>query len=104
MSKQTSLHNPVLLSEIVEMVRGLNQPPTWGLDATFGRGGHTSALLAQFHKLKMMAKIAAYYDLLQHLPLKCFCKPKIEPISQLQSAIVAGTVFRHFWKNSFQEN
>lgn len=37
------MHKPVLLSEIIQLVREVN--PRWILDGTFGRGGHTREML-----------------------------------------------------------
>ena len=39
----TKKHQPVLLTETIEALQ--LQPGAWVLDATFGRGGHTQALL-----------------------------------------------------------
>lgn len=48
---ETKLHQPVLLTEVIE---GLAiRPGQWYLDATFGRGGHTQQLL------KLGAKVIA---------------------------------------------
>jgi 16S rRNA (cytosine1402-N4)-methyltransferase len=41
----SALHQPVLLTEAVELLQV--QPKTWYVDATFGRGGHTKAILDQ---------------------------------------------------------
>lgn len=49
------LHTPVLLTEIMQFVRECERPIRFGLDVTFGRGGHTRALLEQFSDLKMTA-------------------------------------------------
>ncbi len=40
----TKKHKPVLLTETIEALQ--IQPGAWYLDATFGRGGHTAAMLA----------------------------------------------------------
>jgi len=45
----TALHQPVLLNEAVELLQV--QPQNWYLDATFGRGGHTKAILDKQAKL-----------------------------------------------------
>ena len=37
------MHKPVLLNEVLEFAAGTN--PQWILDGTFGRGGHTKALM-----------------------------------------------------------
>ena len=43
MNEQQALHAPVMLTEAVE---SLNiQPNSWYIDGTFGRGGHTKAIL-----------------------------------------------------------
>jgi len=44
MTKQ-ALHQPVLLTQVITWLNP--QPNQWYLDATFGRGGHTKALLDQ---------------------------------------------------------
>lgn len=49
-------HIPVLLDEVMAFVREGQRPPQWGLDLTFGRGGHTCALLEKFPGLKMWAQ------------------------------------------------
>ena len=40
------MHKPVMLDEVLAYSRGLE--PRWILDCTFGRGGHTGALLEAF--------------------------------------------------------
>ena len=47
-------HKPVLLKEILAMVQGLREPPVWGLDVTFGRGGHARAFLDTFPRLRLI--------------------------------------------------
>lgn len=48
-------HTPVLLNEVVEhFPSGLSQSPRM-LDATFGRGGHTRALMEKFPLLEVFA-------------------------------------------------
>ncbi len=49
------LHTPVLLQEILGFVRQSERPVKFGLDVTFGRGGHTRAFLEEFNDLKMTA-------------------------------------------------
>lgn len=49
-----ALHIPVLLNEVIDTVKRLDGPIQSGLDVTFGRGGHTSALLSQFSELKIL--------------------------------------------------
>lgn len=41
--KQTAHHQPVMLTEAIEMLSV--KPDYWYIDATFGRGGHTSEIL-----------------------------------------------------------
>ena len=48
MTKQ-ALHQPVLLTQVITWLNP--QPNQWYLDATFGRGGHTKALLDQQAKI-----------------------------------------------------
>ena len=48
-----TLHIPVLCAEILQFVEELTGPKQNGLDVTFGRGGHTFALLEKFASLKM---------------------------------------------------
>ncbi|HEX4924298.1 MAG TPA: 16S rRNA (cytosine(1402)-N(4))-methyltransferase RsmH [Bdellovibrionales bacterium] len=43
-----SVHIPVLLNQVLEMARGTQRPVMRFLDGTFGRGGHTRALLNEF--------------------------------------------------------
>ena len=50
----TALHNPVLLNEVIEHFP-LREGKMFGLDGTFGRGGHSYALLKQFPQLVMLA-------------------------------------------------
>lgn len=47
------LHIPVLCAEILQFVAELPGELKQGLDVTFGRGGHTTALLEKFPQLKM---------------------------------------------------
>jgi 16S rRNA (cytosine1402-N4)-methyltransferase len=49
------LHTPVLLKEILQFTRETREPIRFGLDVTFGRGGHTRALLEEFPSLRMTA-------------------------------------------------
>ena len=51
----TTPHIPVLLEEILKSAEGLHRPPRWYFDATFGRGGHTHALLSRFLDMKAIA-------------------------------------------------
>ncbi|MCY4512848.1 MAG: 16S rRNA (cytosine(1402)-N(4))-methyltransferase RsmH [Bdellovibrionales bacterium] len=46
-------HNPVLLSEILAMAQ--KREPKNVLDCTFGRGGHSKALLSQHPELRILA-------------------------------------------------
>lgn len=48
-------HTPVLLDETILFIRGLPRSPRLGLDVTFGRGGHTRALLKEFSDLQITA-------------------------------------------------
>ena len=48
-----SSHRPVLLSEVLSAAHEI--VPKSILDCTFGRGGHASALLSQFPKLRILA-------------------------------------------------
>jgi 16S rRNA (cytosine1402-N4)-methyltransferase len=48
------LHKPVLLQEILNQIQQPTQTP-WGLDVTFGRGGHTRAILETFPEMKVLA-------------------------------------------------
>ncbi|MCB0366785.1 MAG: 16S rRNA (cytosine(1402)-N(4))-methyltransferase RsmH [Bdellovibrionaceae bacterium] len=48
-------HIPVLLDPILQMAKGLSQPPAHYLDGTFGRGGHTRALMAEFPQMRTFA-------------------------------------------------
>lgn len=50
----TFQHIPVLLTEILAGAREIPEI-RMGLDVTFGRGGHTSALMTEFPKMKMLA-------------------------------------------------
>lgn len=50
-----TLHKPVLLDEVIEHFPTLDKPSILGLDGTFGRGGHTNALLKAYKNLKMLA-------------------------------------------------
>lgn len=52
-SNESPLHQPVLLNEIVQLAIETN--PKWILDGTFGRGGHTRALLAAGSEAKVVA-------------------------------------------------
>jgi 16S rRNA (cytosine1402-N4)-methyltransferase len=47
------LHKPVLLDEVVDLVRA--NDPAWILDGTFGRGGHARAMLAACPGARLMA-------------------------------------------------
>ncbi len=49
-------HIPVLRDEVLSFVKESVRQPELGLDVTFGRGGHTIALLEQFPSLKMWAQ------------------------------------------------
>ncbi len=49
------LHIPIMLPEILAQFAQAPQPPRFMLDGTFGRGGHTSALLQQYPELHVTA-------------------------------------------------
>jgi 16S rRNA (cytosine1402-N4)-methyltransferase len=49
------LHVPVLLEEVIEMAKATPRPIRRFLDGTFGRGGHTRALLETFPQAKAVA-------------------------------------------------
>jgi 16S rRNA (cytosine1402-N4)-methyltransferase len=49
------MHKPVMLDQVLNLSRGLSFAPKLIWDATFGRGGHTRALLATFPDAKIMA-------------------------------------------------
>lgn len=51
----SSVHIPVLLEECKEALKSMSHPPQWGLDLTFGRGGHARAFLEEFPTLKILA-------------------------------------------------
>lgn len=50
-----SEHAPVLLNEVIEMARATPIPVEWILDGTFGRGGHTRALMEAFPQARLVA-------------------------------------------------
>lgn len=56
---ETSGHNPVLLAEVLEQARAtavdLGRSLRFGFDGTFGRGGHTMALIKNHPQLAMTA-------------------------------------------------
>lgn len=56
---QNPAHTPVLLREVLEQARAtvadLGRPLRFGFDGTFGRGGHTNALLKDHPELVMIA-------------------------------------------------
>jgi 16S rRNA (cytosine1402-N4)-methyltransferase len=52
---QTPVHIPVMLNEVLEMFALGPQQPLKMLDGTFGRGGHTKALLDKYPGLKVTA-------------------------------------------------
>jgi 16S rRNA (cytosine1402-N4)-methyltransferase len=54
-SSSHSLHKPVLLEEVLQFARETPRPLRRGLDVTFGRGGHTRALLEAHPDLQMTA-------------------------------------------------
>lgn len=58
-SIQNPPHTPVLLHEVLEQAKAtaadLGRPLRFGFDGTFGRGGHTSALLKDHSELMMVA-------------------------------------------------
>jgi len=47
------LHIPVLLGDILSMAEAMSTAPQLMLDATFGRGGHSIALIEKFENLKV---------------------------------------------------
>lgn len=47
------MHKPVMLSEVLSVT--MQMKPRWMLDATFGRGGHTRALLENFPEARVLA-------------------------------------------------
>ena len=47
------MHKPVMLSEVLSVTKEMK--PRWILDATFGRGGHTRALLENFSEARVTA-------------------------------------------------
>lgn len=49
-------HTPVLLNEVLKSFEGLGKKPSaWMVDGTFGRGGHSRALLNKYPQLKILA-------------------------------------------------
>ncbi len=58
-SNQNPVHTPVLLREVLEQANAtaadLGRPLRFGFDGTFGRGGHTSAILKEHSELVMIA-------------------------------------------------
>lgn len=48
-------HTPVLLREVVDLLKATPRGHKFGLDVTFGRGGHTRELLGTFPDLQMTA-------------------------------------------------
>lgn len=58
-SNQNPAHTPVLLREVLEQAKAtaadLGRPLRYGFDGTFGRGGHTRALLSDHAELSMIA-------------------------------------------------
>lgn len=50
-----SEHVPVLLEEVLQMARESAAVPRLILDGTFGRGGHTQALLKEFSQSQLLA-------------------------------------------------
>jgi 16S rRNA (cytosine1402-N4)-methyltransferase len=48
-------HIPVLLNDVIEMAKATPRPVSRFLDGTFGRGGHTRALLSAFPEAKAVA-------------------------------------------------
>lgn len=53
MSSQ-KLHIPVLLEPILNFISEIEGPIKYGMDGTFGRGGHTMAFMDKFAELKML--------------------------------------------------
>jgi 16S rRNA (cytosine1402-N4)-methyltransferase len=57
MPKQEStgpLHQPVLLDEVIQLINEMPSPPNKILDGTFGRGGHTRAMLTHYPQSKIV--------------------------------------------------
>jgi 16S rRNA (cytosine1402-N4)-methyltransferase len=48
----SEVHIPVMLPEVLEALSYVVSPPARLLDGTFGRGGHTNALLQKYENLK----------------------------------------------------
>lgn len=48
-------HTPVLLAEVLDLLKATPRGHRLGLDVTFGRGGHTRELLNTFPELRMTA-------------------------------------------------
>lgn len=53
MSSQ-KLHIPVLLEPILNFISDIEGPIKYGIDGTFGRGGHSVAFMEKFPELKMV--------------------------------------------------
>ena len=49
------IHKPVMIKEVIELLSKREQPGKKILDATFGRGGHTRAMLEQIPDCKVWA-------------------------------------------------
>src|SRR5665811_2175707 len=47
------MHKPVLLNEVLQFAKEAN--PKWILDGTFGRGGHTQAMLKAMPQAHLVA-------------------------------------------------
>lgn len=52
--KRSDEHKPVLLEDVVKAVAPIEKLQGYFLDGTFGRGGHTRALLAKYPLLKVI--------------------------------------------------
>lgn len=53
--KPKPLHIPVLLDEVLESFASYEGSPSQMLDGTFGRGGHTRALMERYPQIKVQA-------------------------------------------------
>lgn len=70
------MHNPVMLDEVIQCLEV--KPDGWYVDATFGRGGHTQAIL---NKLGMHGKLIAIdkdLDAVQHAKDNFLHDPRFE--------------------------
>jgi len=69
---QPSYHKPVLAAEVVDLLRPIS--PRLIVDATFGGGGHTKALLAAFPNLSVVA-IDRDPDAIRQVPAGAAIRP-----------------------------